>query len=329
LVSFFSALALVVSLLGLDAHAVEQGASKKKAARETCAFTGTPAARKVARRPAVAVRISNSPDARPQSGVESADLVIETLTEGGTTRLISFFHCSPARTAGPVRSARMDDAAVVSPYSKLFAFSGANAPVMEELEKSALTLVTEANSGGVHRVPVNSTDVNSVNADVTALRSLARSAGATKPSTGFRFGQLQKPKTSVSTIDLDFGGTTVGYRWGKGGWARSQDGAAFRDASGRQVKTTNVLVQEIDASPSKSLFDSNGVASPRFDLVGSGRAWLFRDGKMVQGTWTDSGAGAPVFKTSKGAVMNLARGRTWLEMVPSADGELSGMISYR
>jgi hypothetical protein len=330
LVSFFSAMALVVSLLGLDAHAVELRASKKKPAREACAFTGAPAPRKVARRPAVAVRISNSPDARPQSGVESADLVIETLTEGGTTRLIAFFHCSPASTAGPVRSARMDDAALVSPFSKLFAFSGANAPVMEELESSALTLVTEAESGStLHRVPAGSTDVNSVNADVTALRSLARATGAGKPSTGFRFGAAQRPKTSVSTIELDFGGTTVGYRWGKAGWARSQDGAAFRDASGRQVKTTNVLVQEVDATPSKSLFDSAGVASPRFDLVGSGRAWLFRDGKMVHGTWTDSGAGAPVFKTSKGAVMNLARGRTWLEMVPSADGELSGTISYR
>jgi hypothetical protein len=329
LVSFFSAMALVVSLLGLDAHAIELGASKKKAARETCAFTGTSATRNVARRPAVAVRISNSPDARPQTGVESADLVVETLTEGGTTRLIAFFHCSPASTAGPVRSARMDDAALVTPYSKLFAFAGANAPVMEELESSGLTLVTEADSGGVNRIPANSTDVNSVNADVTTLRSLARAAGAGKPTTGFQFGEVQRPKRSVSTIELDFGGTSVGYRWGKGGWARSQDGAAFRDASGRQVKTTNVLVQEVDASLSKSLFDSNGVASPRFDLVGSGRAWLFRDGKMVQGTWTDRGAGAPVFKTSKGAVMNLARGRTWLEMVPSADGEPSGTISYR
>lgn len=328
LISSFSAMALVVSILGLDAQAVELGA--RKAARATCAITGTSAPRKLALRPAVAVRVSNSADARPQSGVESADLVIETLTEGGTTRLIAFFHCSPATTAGPVRSARMDDAALVSPYSELFAFSGANALVMEELEGSALTLVTEADSGSsLHRVPAASTDVNSVNADIAALRSLARGAGAAKPSTGFRFGEVQRSKTSVSTIDLDFGGTTVGYRWGKGGWARSQDGAAFRDASGRQVKTTNVLVQEVDATPSKSLFDSAGVASPRFDLVGSGRAWLFRDGKMVRGTWTDSGAGAPVFKTIKGAVMNLARGRTWLEMVPSADGELSGTISYR
>src|SRR5688572_14930595 len=128
-------MALVASLLGLEAEAVELGA-RKKAVRENCAFTGTKALRKVARRPAVAVRVSNSPDARPQSGIESADLVIETPTEGGTTRLIAFFHCSTASTAGPVRSARMDDATLVAPYSKLFAFSGANVPVMEELEGS-------------------------------------------------------------------------------------------------------------------------------------------------------------------------------------------------
>jgi hypothetical protein len=329
LVSFFTAMALVASLLGVKAEAVELGASKK-ASREKCAFTGNSAARKVARRPAVAVRVSNSPDARPQSGVESADFVIETLTEGNTTRLIAFFHCSPASTAGPVRSARMDDAAIVAPYSKLFAFSGANAPVMDALESSALTLVTEAGSeNGLQRTPADSTDVNSIHADVAGLRSLASAAGAGKPSTGFRFGKVQGPRTSVTTIELDFGGTTVGYRWTKSGWARTQDGATFTDASGRQVKTNNVLVQEVDAKASKSLFDSTGVASPRFDLEGSGRAWLFRDGRMVKGTWSDSGAGAPVFKTSKGAVMNLARGRTWLEMVPSADSELAGAVSFR
>ena len=133
----------------------------------------------------------------------------------------------------------------------------------------------------------------------------------------------------MSTVDLGFGSTTVQYRWKSGSWARSQDGAAFRDASGPQVKADNVLVQEVDANASRSLFDSAGVASPRFDLVGSGRAFLFRDHRVVVGTWTDSGSGAPVFKTKNGSLMKLDRGRTWLEMVPSPDGDLPGSIAYR
>lgn len=300
-----------------------------KVSRAECPLTGRTAPTTTTKRPSVAVRVSNSPDALPQSGVGTADLVVETPVEGGTTRLIAIYHCSSTTTAGPVRSTRMDDPAIVAPFSKLFGFSGANAPVMDELESSDLLNVTElSESGSIFRTPAGSSDVNAVRANVATLRTVAQAAGQKKPSTQFQFGDVQRG-SSVSTVDLDFGSTAVQYRWKSGSWARSQDGTAFRDAAGPQVKTDNVLVQEVDTKASKSLFDSAGVASPRFDLVGSGRALLFRDHRVVVGTWTDSGSGAPVFRTKNGSLMKLDRGRTWLEMVPSPDGNLRGSISYR
>jgi hypothetical protein len=272
--------------------------------------------------------VSNSPDARPQSGIGTADLVIETQVEGGTTRLIAIYHCASTSTAGPIRSARMDDAAIVTPFSKLFGFSGANASVMDELDSSSLLNVTElSQNDAIYREPEGSADVNAVRASVPGLRSLAQAAAQTKPSTRFRFGKVQRSQ-KTSTVDLDFGSTSVQYRWLSGSWARSQDGAAFLDASDLEVTATNVLVQEIDSNASTSLFDSAGVASPRFGLVGSGRALLFRNKKVVVGTWTDSGPGAPVFRTKKGSLMKLDRGNTWLEMVPSPDGDLPGTIAY-
>lgn len=329
-VSFFGGAILFASLVTAGsppAHAVTSGTGTQTL--ETCPLTGKSASIKTARRPAVAVRVSNSPDARPQIGIGTADLIIETPTEGGTTRLIAFFHCSSEKTAGPVRSARMDDPAIVAPISKLFAFSGANATVMNELEAGALTNVTEATpDDAIYRTPSDSTDVDSVRADVAALRSLARTAGLGKPSSPFGFGKVHRSGSSASSITMGFGSTSVGYRWRSGSWIRSQDGVTFRDTSGSPVKTTNVLIQEVETNASTSLFDSNGVASPRFELVGSGRAFLFRNGQVVKGTWTDAGPGAPIFRTKSGADMKLARGRTWLEMVPSPDGDLPGTIAY-
>ena len=331
LLASIGVLSLVGSLVTVQperADAMPDRASKTSPAE--CPLTGKTAPTKTIKRPSVAVRVSNSPDARPQSGVGTADLVVETPVEGGTTRLIAIYHCSSTTTSGPVRSARMDDPAIVTPFSKLFGFSGANAPVMDELESSGLLNVTELSQGGsIFRTPAGSSDLNAVQASVATLRTVAQSAGLTKPSTRFRFGDVQRSKASVSTVDLGFGSTTVQYRWKSGSWARSQDGAVFLDAAGPQVKADNVLVQEINANASKSLFDSAGVASPRFDLVGSGLAFLFRDRRVVIGTWTDSGTGAPVFKTKSGSLMKLDRGRTWLEMVPSPDGDLPGSIAYR
>ena len=58
------------------------------------------------RRP-MGVAIENSKDARPQSGLSSADVVYEAVAEGGITRFLGIFYCQDAPFVGPVRSARV------------------------------------------------------------------------------------------------------------------------------------------------------------------------------------------------------------------------------
>ncbi len=60
------------------------------------------------RRPLV-VMIENSVDARPQSGLNSSDILYEAVAEGGITRFAAVFYCGVAARdtiLGPVRSAR-------------------------------------------------------------------------------------------------------------------------------------------------------------------------------------------------------------------------------
>lgn len=59
------------------------------------------------RRPLV-VMIENSTDARPQSGLTSADVVYEAVAEGGITRFATVFYCKDSDGyIGPIRSARV------------------------------------------------------------------------------------------------------------------------------------------------------------------------------------------------------------------------------
>ena len=51
-------------------------------------------------RAAIAVKVSNSTDARPQVGLDVADIVIEERVEG-ITRLIAIFHSTPSAPVGP------------------------------------------------------------------------------------------------------------------------------------------------------------------------------------------------------------------------------------
>ena len=58
------------------------------------------------RRP-LGIMIENHKEARPQSGISSADVVYEAVAEGGITRTLDIFYCQDAPYVGPVRSARM------------------------------------------------------------------------------------------------------------------------------------------------------------------------------------------------------------------------------
>jgi hypothetical protein len=75
------------------------------------------------RRP-LAVMIENSVDARPQSGLSSADIVYEAVAEGGVTRFMAMYYCDAALTdnlmVAPVRSARIYFVDLVSEYDALY-----------------------------------------------------------------------------------------------------------------------------------------------------------------------------------------------------------------
>jgi len=88
-------------------------------------LTGLPVADGAAgSRPSVAVKIDNAPEARPQSGLDVADVVYEEVVEGGVTRFIAVFHSTAPGLAGPVRSVRPMDPDILAAYRGLVAYSG-------------------------------------------------------------------------------------------------------------------------------------------------------------------------------------------------------------
>ncbi|MDQ3238921.1 MAG: DUF3048 domain-containing protein, partial [bacterium] len=78
----------------------------------------------------VAVMIENHPESRPQSGLNSADVVYEAVAEGGITRFMALFLCEPSpQIVGPVRSARTYFLDWLQEYNPLYAHvGGANTP---------------------------------------------------------------------------------------------------------------------------------------------------------------------------------------------------------
>src|ERR1700683_1618819 len=79
-------------------------------------------------RPALSIKIENTPEARPQTGLDQADVVYEEVTEGGITRFMAVFNSQVPAVIGPIRSARAMDPDLFTPLGGIFAYSGADAP---------------------------------------------------------------------------------------------------------------------------------------------------------------------------------------------------------
>ena len=120
----------------------------KPAAAAVAPLTGLPDPTGVAQtRPVLSVKVENTPEARPQSGIEDADIVWDEVVEGQITRLLAMFQSKSADVVGPIRSVRLTDPLIVWPVGGIFAFSGGAKYALNAIEDAPVTLVDENKAG--------------------------------------------------------------------------------------------------------------------------------------------------------------------------------------
>lgn len=331
-------LALAVLVAASTMVAAACGGSRKDAAPEetttttillpTWPLTGLAAAdaTTAGAHPAVVVKMDNSPDARPQTGIERADVVYELLVEG-ITRFALVFHSELPEPVGPVRSARSSDIDLVSDLSTpLYAWSGGNPGVEREVAAAARKgLLTDASYSAAFGAYFRSSDrvaPHNLYVNLPTLLELKAPAGQGAPKPLFSYRGPDAVVTGVPALGLtvDFGmGTVIEYVWDaqRSGWRRFQVDAshgrpdsATMDRDGGQVAPANVVVMftEYGQSPSDS-------RSPMALTVGSGRAIVYTAGQAIEGTWSRADALTPaVLRDATGAVIALTPGRTWVEL---------------
>src|SRR5689334_23087903 len=97
------------------------------------------------------VQVENSILARPQAGLQQADLVYEYLAEGGITRMtVIYFKPSGAQRIEPVRSARPVTVRLWHAYHGVIFFSGANQKVLDMIKQQQIPALTESTDGGAY-----------------------------------------------------------------------------------------------------------------------------------------------------------------------------------
>lgn len=278
----------------------------------------------LAKRPALAVKIDNHPQARPQSGLNEADIVFEENVEN-LTRFAAIFHGRTADPVGPIRSGRTQDIDILSAFNRpLFAWSGGNAGVTAAVRGSDLRDVgalTNFSGGGYYRASGRRAPHN-LYAQGSMLMELAPDDAGPPPQqfhyreagTGVDGGE------AASGLRLSMDGVRVQWDWDEasGQYLRQQNNAPHVLEGGDQVSADNVVVLFVTYVPSS--VDRN---SPEAQTVGTGVAWVFTGGSVLIGTWTREDATRPFeLRTDDGEPMLLHPGRTWVELARAGKGAI-------
>jgi len=98
-------------------------------------------------RAALSVKIENTPEARPQSGLDVADVVYEEVVEGGITRFWAIFNSAAPAVVGPIRSVRLMDPNIVTPIGGVVAYSGGTPDNVALIRATPTVTVDENNAG--------------------------------------------------------------------------------------------------------------------------------------------------------------------------------------
>lgn len=277
----------------------------------------------------LAVKVSNIPEARPQSGLQAADIVFEHLAEGGITRFTAIFQSHDASDIGPLRSARLIDLEIPAMYQCPFFYSGASGPVLELIRNSDLAdraLCECFGDPGFRRLQgTGKAFEHTLYTGTSALWGIADQRGwtAVRDSRGMRFdaavpsGGRWTTEVFVPYNDY-YSDVTWSYSEARGGYLHSITGEPHVDAlTGEQIAASNVVVVYVNHVETLIIEDELGAHSIEIQLWGSGNATVYRDGQAWDVSWRRPSRPDPITLVGRnGHTFPLKPGNTWYDLVP-------------
>jgi len=298
------------------------------------------------RRP-MAIKITNHPrTVRPQSGLTRADVVYEYYMERGISRFIALYYGQEAEKVGPVRSGRFFDEHIFRMYDAIFAFDSADTHVMSYfINQGPETYLQFAIEGGIdeERTCIEGAsyplcrdpqvrDYNDLFADTRALGPgiLSRGDHNDAPDlSGTRFS-VEPPQGGEPALKLFFRYSLLIYgKWEysaeTGRYTREQETLGFEDEqreeyrplmddlTGEQIAADNVVVLY---ATHRYFIISPTTEIVQIDLIGSGEAVVFRDGKSYPAIWYRPVEGGVLqILDREGNRFPMKPGQTWYQVL--------------
>ena len=262
----------------------------------------------------VAVKFDDTRFAHPQKGLDAADVIFVTQVEAGLTRLMAIYTSQYPEEVGPVRSARISDIDILAQFGRVgFMYSGSQSKLRPVLsEANIVNLSAERNPPSIYVTDPDREPPYAMMVRIPALLEKADGIDLVKPI-GIEHGDLAESAIPIKSARVDWPNAKYEIFWSdiEARFLLDFDGEPNLDEKGNRLGSPMMVIQLIDIYPSE-YGDKFGGITPKNDVVGSGIAYLLRNGKVTKVNWSRT---APELETKwtldDGTAAKFERGQIW------------------
>lgn len=269
----------------------------------------------------LAIVVENDTAARPQSGLDKASIVYETVYDpAATTRFLAIFGTEEAEKVGPIRSARTFFVDWAHGYDAYLAHWGGNADALDQIRAEKTYDLDEfAYPGPFWRESGKSLE----HTGYTSTIKLRQQASDNKYPTAnnfsvYKFKEDPADLPAAQTISVNYSNASykVDFVYDKttNSYKRDLAGKAHEDAvTKNQLKPKNIVIMTVARKQTTTRINEAGYS---MTTTGSGKAKIFLDGKQIDGTWKkESASDREIFYDQTGAEVVFNRGQMWICVV--------------
>ena len=261
--------------------------------------------------------IENSKLARPQSGLNEADIVFETLAEGGIPRFIALFHKNSPNVIGPIRSVRPYFLDISKDFNLPFAHCGGSDEGLKTIKSEDLMSLNETENGKYYwrdkkrKAPHN---LYTSSSNIRELITKKNFNPSIKSPLIFDSSYWDNPALeSASSINIKVNPSyTTSYTLKDDSYVRYMDGKEHINREDNSpLSFTNIVIQLTSIKLSSDNLHVN------IDLSSTGPSYVLSQGKIKKGIWVKDSLSNTILIDNEGKTIPLSEGNTWWSIFDS------------
>lgn len=269
-----------------------------------------------------AVMLDNEYNARPQAGLDEADLVYEFLVEGPITRYMAVFQSNAPELIGPVRSARPYFIYKALEFECLYVHDGGSEQAKQEIKEYKVADIDAYSRD--KRIFWRKKHKSAPHNEYTSTDAIRLAAKESKYKTQVDFDSWKFNKKNKNINGDEANHIKIPYTKNyipsfkydekKELYLRYiNDKPHVDEKTNNNIYAKNIIIQKADTK----IIDSVGRRS--IEIVGSGEGYYLTNGKKIEIKWKkDSINSLTKFYNIQGNEIKLNPGVIWVEVIPSS-----------